>query len=129
MGRRERDLLMRLANGDDLFAFALSDKPKPGPSGWRRRKAKLQAGAVDDFGEFDRFVLSEAEEACERRQRMTGYAWQVDHMIPLARGGKHAWHNIQVIPAWLNSRKQDRLWLTETGEFARYLPGGGDLLR
>jgi len=123
--RSERQLLRRLAKGDDLFAFRL-DGARPSvnlSSGWARRKAKLLAGAVDDFGEFDRFVLAEAEDACRRRQAVTGYAWNVDHMIPLARGGKHAWHNVQVIPAWLNCWKRDRLVLTEPGEWVAHLPG------
>lgn len=113
----------------ELFpAFQLSREPKKGPSGWRRRKAKLQMGAVEDFGEFDRFVLAEAKRTCQRRAAMTGYRWAVDHMRPLARHGKHAWWNIQVIPEWLNSWKQDRLVLTEPGEWVAYLAGAGELL-
>lgn len=126
---RERRLLKRLAAGEDLFAFQLSGGAKPVPSGWQRRKKKLAGGAVEDFGEFDRFVLSEARAACRRRQRMTGYRWDIDHMVPLARGGKHAWYNIQVIPAWLNNWKNDRLVLTEPGEWIAHLPGAGTLLR
>lgn len=125
MTRRERNLLKRLATGQDLFAFAL-DGARPVmnlSSGWQRRKAKLQAGAVDDFGEFDQFVLREAEEACKRREAMTGYRWEVDHMVPLARGGKHAWWNLQVIPRRLNNLKRDRLVFTEPGEWIAALPG------
>jgi hypothetical protein len=122
-----RKLRQRLANGEDLFAFAL-DGARPVinlTSGWARRKVKLQGGAVDDFGDFDRFVLAEAEEACRRRAAMTGYAWHVDHMTPLARGGKHAWWNIQVIPARLNLWKGDALVLTQPGEWIGMLPGAG----
>jgi 5-methylcytosine-specific restriction endonuclease McrA len=54
---------------------------------------------------------------------MTGYAWAIDHMIPLERGGAHAWYNIQVIPARLNSWKADRLVLTQPGEWVGMLPG------
>lgn len=129
--RRHRQQLQRIAAGDDLFAFRL-DGPQPLvnlSSGWQRRKIKLQAGAVEDFGEFDRFVLAEAYAACARRERMTGYAWQVDHMIPLSRGGKHAWYNLQAIPATLNNWKGDRLVLTEPGEWIAHLPGAGGLLQ
>ena len=59
---------------------------------------------------------------------MTGYAWSVDHMIPLERGGAHAWHNIQVIPASLNSWKRDRLLLTEPAEWVGMLPGAAGTL-
>lgn len=127
-GARERRLRQRIASGDDLFAFPLDGGPPKPPSGWQRRKRQLKKGAVEDFGEFDRFVLAEARAACRRRQAMTGYAWAVDHMVPLERGGKHAWYNVQVIPAWLNSWKRDRLVLTEPGEWVAHLPGAGGLL-
>jgi hypothetical protein len=128
--RRERQLLKRLANGDDLFAFNL-DGARPLvnlSSGWQRRKLKLEAGAIPGFGEFDEFVLAEAKAACKRRQAMTGYRWEVDHMLPLARGGKHAWWNIQVIPRALNNWKRDRLVMTDPGEWIGHLPGACDLL-
>lgn len=114
----------------DLFAFALDgSRPRVNlSSGWARRKLKLQAGAVPDFGDFDSFVLAEAKAACKRRAAMTGYAWAIDHMTPLARGGKHAWHNIQVIPARLNSWKRDQLMMTERGEWIAYLPGAEGIL-
>lgn len=127
--RRERRLLQRLAAGEDLFAYAL-DGARPVmnlSSGWQRRKRQLQAGYVPEFGEFDRFVLAEAKAACKRRAAMTGHDWHVDHMVPLACGGKHAWWNIQVIPGWLNAWKRDRLVLTERGEWVGHLPGAGPL--
>lgn len=117
------------APSDDLFTFKL-DGARPLfnlSSGWQRRKQKLAAGAVESFGEFDQFVLAEAEAACQRRGAMTGYPWSIDHMIPLARGGKHTWSNLQVIPAVLNSRKQDRLMYTEPGEWVSALPGATGL--
>jgi hypothetical protein len=59
---------------------------------------------------------------------MTGYRWDVDHLIPVARGGLHRYDNFQVIPRWLNLWKGDKMVLTKTGEFAAYLPGGGPSL-
>jgi hypothetical protein len=127
--RRERQLQQRLADGQDLFAFALNGaRPVVDrSSGWQIRKRQLQAGYVPEFGEFDRFVLAEAKAACERRAAMTGYAWHVDHMVPLNCGGKHAWWNIQVLPARLNAWKRDRLVLTEPGEWIGHLPGAASL--
>lgn len=126
---RERRLLKRLAAGEDLFAFQLSAGPRRRKAGWDRRQAEVAAATPAEFGEFDEFVIEEARAACARRERMTGYRWQVDHMIPLRRGGLHAWHNIQVIPEWLNSWKQDRMVLTEPGEWIAHLPGAGTLIR
>jgi hypothetical protein len=75
------------------------------------------------MGEFDRFVIAEAYRACKRRKAMTGYRWDVDHMIPIKRGGLHRYDNIQVIPRRLNLWKGDKLVLTCTGEYAEFLPG------
>lgn len=109
----------------DLFTFALDGPRTPYnlSSGWERRKRELARGASPDFGEFDQFVLAEAKRAARRREVMTGYPWSIDHLIPLRRGGLHAWHNIQVIPARLNSWKSDKLLLTIPGEWVDYLPG------
>lgn len=109
----------------DLFAFVLDGARHTHnlSSGWARRKRQLAKGAVADFGDFDRFVLSEAVEACRRRQAMTGYRWAVDHMVPLERGGLHRYDNLQVIPSRLNSIKADRLIYTRPGEWVETLPG------
>ena len=79
--------------------------------------------AAQALSEFDRLVFDEAVEACRRREAMTGYRWEIDHMIPLARGGAHAWHNLQVIPYSLNSWKRDSMVLTEPGQWVGMLPG------
>lgn len=34
-----------------------------------------------------------------------GYKMHVDHIVPLARGGKHAASNLQILPAGINLRK------------------------
>ncbi|HKY46161.1 MAG TPA: HNH endonuclease [Pyrinomonadaceae bacterium] len=120
---RERKLMKRLQSGADLFAFRLNGSAPPPRACGKIRRDRERSRTPEDFGEFDRFVLAEAEEACKRRAALTGYAWQVDHMIPLSRGGKHAWYNIQAIPQRLNSWKCDRLVLTEPGEWVSMLPG------
>lgn len=83
-----------------------------------KRRAAISEGGLDDFTVF---VMAEAVLATRRRRAMTGIDWHVDHMVPLSRGGAHAWHNIQVIPAWLNRWKSDRLILTCRGEWVRHL--------
>ncbi len=106
----------------DLFTFTLGEKRIP--SCGKVRRARENAAKLSDFGEFDRFVIQEAKAACLRRERMTGYAGAMDHMVPLARGGKHAWHNLQVIPEALNQWKGTRAVLTQPGEWVAMLPGG-----
>ncbi len=112
----------RAAKAPDLFTFSLTGKRSLSMGMVRRNRERSRT--AEDFGELDKFVLSEAKRACKRRRAMTGYKWSVDHLIPLARHGLHAWHNIQVIPEKLNAWKGARLVLTLPGEWVAMLPGG-----
>lgn len=87
-----------------------------------KRRAAIDSAIPAEWSEFDQFVIEEAAAACKRREEMTGYAWHIDHMIPLAKGGLHAWHNIQVIPARMNLAKGDKLILTDRMEWVGGLP-------
>jgi hypothetical protein len=87
----------------------------------RRRAIKLNA-TVEWGQELTSLVELEAFSLAAQRERETGFAWHVDHMIPLqARkvSGLHVWNNLQVIPAKMNLIKQNRLLLTKPGEWLR----------
>ncbi|HKY46136.1 MAG TPA: hypothetical protein VJM50_23800 [Pyrinomonadaceae bacterium] len=84
-----------------------------------RRSLRL-AAIPPTFGEFDRFVMQEAAAACVRRAAMHGEPFQIDHMVPLSRGGLHCATNVQVIPRRLNLWKNNRLVLTKPGEWIAY---------
>lgn len=80
-----------------------------------RRARKLNATPAWD-AELTEFVAQEAAHLCALRAAATGFAWDVDHMIPLqARNacGLHVWNNLQVIPAQINRAKGNRMVLTE----------------
>lgn len=70
--------------------------------------------------------LVEVEAAALRDERMsqTGVEWHVDHTIPLRAkeaSGLHTWANLQVIPAYMNTSKQNKMIYTEPFEWAKYL--------
>lgn len=89
-------------------------------AGKRRRRAALANRIPVWYGAFDEFVIEQAYELTVLRERATGKAWHVDHMIPLlgrAASGLHCATNIQVIPETLNRRKGNRLQFTLPGEW------------
>jgi len=76
----------------------------------KRRSAKHFRDVQWDV-EFTNFVATEAYDLCKLRQNVTGYAWHVDHVIPLNGklvSGLHVWNNFAVIPAIQNMSKGNR---------------------
>ena len=63
------------------------------------------------YNELTRFVFEEAIHLAALRKNVTGYAWHVDHVIPLNGklvSGLHVWNNLAVIPAAQNMSKGNR---------------------
>lgn len=102
--------------------YALRNPEKRRATQSVRRARKLSA-TPGWFGEFDEFVMQEAAALCAERERATGFAWQVDHMIPLQAKkacGLHCAANLQVIPAALNRRKRNRMIFTNPFEWLKH---------
>lgn len=72
----------------------------------RRRLLEKQ-----ELTELDDLVLTEAFNLAERRTRITGFVWHVDHIVPLfhkeACGLNNAF-NLQVVPGSWNYKKGNR---------------------
>ena len=63
------------------------------------------------YGEFDAFVMKEAHHLAKLREEITGFKWDVDHIIPLCGkqvSGLHVHNNIQVIPKSMNVQKHNK---------------------
>jgi hypothetical protein len=76
------------------------------------KRNRAIAERVLDNSELTQFVYSEAHQLRKLRNKLTGFNWHVDHIIPL-RGktvcGLHVWNNFQLIPAIENFRKNNKL--------------------
>jgi len=87
----------------------------------RRRAMKLNATPAWG-GELTELIEREAFDLALRREAVTGFKWDVDHMVPLqakSACGLHVWNNLQVIPAVMNARKFNKMMWTHPGEWLR----------
>ena len=71
----------------------------------RMQKKRMQ------LTELDLFVQAEAANLCKQREEVTGFKWQIDHIVPLNHKnicGLHNGYNLQVVPAKWNMSKGNR---------------------
>ena len=76
-----------------------------------RYRASRDNRTVSWDKELTDLVVQEASHKCFLMQKLTGYAWHVDHVIPLngkSVSGLHVWNNLAVIPASQNMSKSNR---------------------
>jgi hypothetical protein len=91
---------------------------------YAKRRARKLAAVPKWTDELDELILLEASNLAMLRTKSTGISWHVDHMIPLAAKnacGLHVGINCQVIPAYLNIRKSNKMIMTEPNEWILYL--------
>jgi len=75
----------------------------------RRKANQLQATPAW----ANQFFIDEIYDLAQRRTRVTGIEWEVDHVVPLKSPlvcGLHVEHNLRVIPAVVNQAKGNRHW-------------------
>lgn len=76
----------------------------------RLRKARTRSGQGDDAAVRAVYLYAKEVERVVARCPLfaipeLGYEMQVDHIMPLSRGGPHVADNLQVLPKGLNMRK------------------------
>jgi hypothetical protein len=87
---------------------------------WRwtvNTRARQAAEIKATPGWADPVLIAEAYQLAAKRTALTGFAWEVDHVVPL-RGkdvcGLHVVHNLRVVPRALNRAKGNQ-WSGEVG--------------
>lgn len=87
----------------------------------KRKASKAQRTPIW-FNELDQFVMQEADRLCKSREKLHGFKWHIDHMIPLRAkeaSGLHCAVNIQVIPQTINNAKRNKMIFTEPLEWLK----------
>jgi hypothetical protein len=92
-------------------AYRDANKAK-GAEAVRRRQARLIQRTPSWLTADDIWLMSQAYELAVLRTKLFGFAWHVDHVLPLKGklvSGLHTPYNLQVIPALDNLRKSNRV--------------------
>ena len=93
--------------------WAVSNPDKVAHSRLRRRNVKKQCVPAWADSEWDNFLVKEICDLARLRTEVTGFAWHVDHKVPLISKivcGLHCADNLQAIPASINLAKSNLIW-------------------
>ncbi|WP_299726463.1 hypothetical protein [uncultured Endozoicomonas sp.] len=99
-----------------------SEKPEVRLKGSAKRRGAYIASSLDDsWDELNEFCINEIGLHRNQLTEMTGIEHHVDHIIPIALGGVHAYFNLRVIPASQNVRMQPIALPEETKTYFKQL--------
>jgi len=65
-------------------------------------------GATIYMTKEDKAKIEELYTIARDATKLFGYDWEVDHIVPLMKGGLHKLTNLQVVPGSWNAAKRDR---------------------
>lgn len=74
-----------------------------------RRRARQADAMVEDLTDEENQRIRAIYEECRRITRETNIPHEVDHIIPISRGGLHHPDNLRIITARANASKCDRM--------------------
>lgn len=75
------------------------------------RRALISGATASWDVELTDLVLIEAATLATLREKVCGFAWHIDHVIPLKGKtvcGLHVWNNLNVVPAAFNVKKVNK---------------------
>jgi len=99
----------RLKNADrykESRRIAYRENPALAIAAVSKRRALKKGATTKDSNPL---IIRSFFEVARRVGKCLGISHHVDHIVPLSRGGAHHQNNLQVLPARVNVRKQDKL--------------------
>lgn len=106
--------LKRYAEKRDMVAKANARWKAANPDKRMAHKAKHRAIKLSATPKWaNQFFIAEAYDLANRRSKLFGFKWHVDHKVPLISSkvcGLHCEQNLQVIPGFNNMSKNNRHW-------------------
>ena len=94
----------RIAGWKAKYRVGNKDKVNALSAKYRAKKF----GATIYMTKEDSAKIDELYTIANNATKLFGYVWEVDHILPLAKGGLHKLSNLQVVPMTWNRSKGDR---------------------
>jgi 5-methylcytosine-specific restriction endonuclease McrA len=109
--KKERDALSskqyRIAHAKKYKSWFQNNKHKVNNiAATRRARKKLGCRNLSDW---DKIIIDELYLAAKRIEKCTGLKFEIDHVIPLSKGGLHHPTNLQLLAASINRKKHAKL--------------------
>ena len=70
-------------------------------------KSSAERRKLDVDGRGDHPIINQIYALCSRLTKCTGIKFNVDHTVPISKGGTHTPDNLQVVPAFWNMSKSN----------------------
>ncbi len=99
--RKAQKKLWFKANPNYSKNYIINNRDKVNAQNAKHRAQKINATPILTQQEKEKII------SCYAKAKKMGFGWQVDHIVPLSKGGLHHPNNLQIIPTRHNLKKHN----------------------